>query len=99
MQMKKYMTRGIQECVPFDLVVLMWQLYDRCKEEMGQTDYLHIFELNRLDGKVLNQEITYKQEVPKYERTYVIEVSESLTEKVYIIESDNYVMMLLSNEY
>ena len=35
MEMKKYMTRGVQECIPFDLVVLMWQMYDRCKEEMN----------------------------------------------------------------
>ena len=42
MEMKKYMTRGVQECIPFDLVVLMWQMYDRCKEDMDPCDYLHV---------------------------------------------------------
>ena len=47
MEMKKYMTRGVQECIPFDLVVLMWQMYDRCKEDMDPCDYLHVFQLKR----------------------------------------------------
>ena len=99
MEMKKYMTRGVQECIPFDLVVLMWQMYDRCKEEMNPCDYLHVFQLKRLEGEVLNQEITHKQEVPEYERTYVIAVERPITGKIYVIENDDYVMMLLANEY
>ena len=99
MEMKKYMTRGVQECIPFDLVVLMWQMYDRCKEEMNPCDYLHVFQLKQLEGEVLNQEITHKQEVPEYERTYVIAVNQPVTEKVYIIQSDEYITMLLANEY
>ena len=99
MEMKKYMTRGVQECIPFDLVVLMWQMYDRCKEEMNSCDYLHVFQLKRLEGDVLNQKIIHKQEVPEYERTYVIAVNQPVTEKVYIIQSDEYITMLLANEY
>ena len=99
MEMKKYMTRGVQECIPFDLVVLMWQMYDRCKEEMNSCDYLHVFQLKMLEGEVLNQEITHKQEVPEYERTYVIAVERPITGKIYVIENDDYVMMLLANEY
>ena len=99
MEMKKYMTRGVQECIPFDLVVLMWQMYDRCKEEMNPCDYLHVFQLKRLEGDVLNQKITHKQEVPEYERTYVINIDHPITEKVYVIENEDYVTMLLANEY
>ena len=99
MEMKKYMTRGVQECIPFDLVVLMWQMYDRCKEEMNSCDYLHVFQLKMLEGEVLNQEIIHQQEVPEYERTYVIAVERPITGKIYVIENDDYVMMLLANEY
>lgn len=99
MEMKKYMTRGVQECIPFDLVVLMWQMYDRCKEEMNSCDYLHVFQLKMLEGDMLNQEIIHQQEVPEYERTYVIAVNQPVTEKVYIIQSDEYITMLLANEY
>ena len=99
MEMKKYMTRGVQECIPFDLVVLMWQMYDRCKEEMNSCDYLHVFQLKMLEGDMLNQEIIHQQEVPEYERTYVIAVNQPVTEKGYIIQSDEYITMLLANEY
>lgn len=99
MAMKKYMTRGVQECIPFDLVVLMWQMYDRCKEEMDSCDYFHVFQLKGLEGEVLNQEITHKQEVPEYKRTYVINIDHPITEKVYVIENEDYVTMLLANEY
>ena len=52
-----------------------------------------------LEGEVLNQEITHKQEVPEYERTYVINIDHPMTEKVYVIENEDYVTMLLANEY
>ena len=101
----KYLTKGIQERIPLDLQILMWQMYDRCKEEMEKTDYLHVFQLKSLEGNLLNQEIIHKQEIPEYERTYVIEVNQSVIEKIYIIEnnsdeiSETYVMMLLAEEY
>ena len=101
----KYLTKGIQERIPLDLQILMWQMYDRCQEEMEKTDSLHVFELKSLEGNRLNQEIVHKQEIPEYERTYVIDVNQSVNEKIYIIEnnSDNehetYVMMLLAEEY
>lgn len=101
----KYMTKGIQERIPLDLQILMWQMYDQCKEEMEKTDYLHVFQLKSLDGNLLNQEVIHKQEIPEYERTYMVEVNQAITEKIYIIENDSetkgeaYVMMLLANEY
>ena len=101
----KYLTKGIQERIPLDLQILMWQMYDRCQEEMEKTDDLHVFELKSLEGNRLNQEIVHKQEIPEYERTYVIDVNQSVNEKIYIIEnnSDNehetYVMMLIAEEY
>ena len=66
---------------------------------MNPCDYLHVFQLKRLEGEVLNQEITHKQEVPEYERTYVINIDHPMTEKVYVIENEDYVTMLLANEY
>ena len=95
----KYMTKGIQDRIPLDLQILMWQMYDRCKEEMEKTDYLHVFQLKELEGEVLNQEIIHQQEIPEYERTYVINIDHPITEKVYVIESEDYVTMLLANEY
>ena len=74
-------------------------MYDRCKEEMEKTDYLHVFQLKELEGEVLNQEIIHQQEIPEYERTYVINIDHPITEKVYVIESEDYVTMLLANEY
>lgn len=101
----KYLTKGIQERIPLDLQILMWQIYDRCREDLKETDYLHVFQLNSLEGNLLNQEIIHKQEIPEYERTYMVEVNHSVNEKIYIIENDSetkdqtYVMMLLSEEY
>ena len=66
---------------------------------MNPCDYLHVFQLKRLEGDVLNQKIIHKQEVPEYERTYVINIDHPITEKVYVIENEDYVTMLLANEY
>lgn len=99
MKLKKYMTKGIQESIPFDLVALMWEMYDRCQEEMESCDYFHVFHLKSFQGEGLNQELIHQQEVPKYERTYVMVVDQPITEKVYVIGNDEYVMMLLANEY
>ena len=95
----KYLTKGVQDRIPLDLKILMWQMYDRCKEKMEKTDYLHVFQLKSLEGNRLNQEIVHKQEIPEYEGTYMIAIDQPVTEKVYIIGNDEYVMMLLAEEY
>ncbi len=47
------MTRGVQECIPFDLVVLMWQMYDRCKEEMNPCLLLELLSIGLSNEQVV----------------------------------------------
>lgn len=93
----KYLTKGIQERIPLDLQILMWQMYDRCQEEMEKTDYLHVFELKQVGEHT--QQIEYRQEVPEYNQVYQLSSSKPIGQKIFIIDEEEYATMLLAEEY
>lgn len=95
----KYMTRGIQERINLTLQIMLWNLYEARKQQLEECDYFHVFQLKKLEDLMMNQEIAYQQEIPSYERVLLIRCEQAITEKIYIIENDEYVMMLLANEY
>jgi hypothetical protein len=73
---------------------------DNIKKELSM-DYLQIFKLIpcHKDGAVY-QKIIHSQEVPKREKTTVINVIEkSINAKIYIIDDVTHITMLLADEY
>ncbi|MDD6268517.1 MAG: DUF960 family protein, partial [Oscillospiraceae bacterium] len=44
---QRYLTKGVQTDIPFELQIFMWECIDRLPEER---DYFQIFKLNNLDG-------------------------------------------------
>ena len=57
----RYITNGVQSNVPLYLIMILWELIDREKQNT-QLDYLQIFRLSKENGM---QRIVDEQEQPK----------------------------------
>lgn len=71
----------------------MWELI---KQMPVDKDYLQVFSLSAKDGR---QRIKHTQEVPEYNKEYVIFTENPVTEKVYVIDDKTHSIMILANEY
>ncbi len=89
---QRYITRGIDAEIPFELQVFMWESISVIPEP----DYLQIFKLEPFG---MMQRITHEQEQPPFRREYLIPSDNPITQKVYIIDSNTYSTMLLAEEY
>ncbi len=90
---ERYLTRGVQNEIPFELQLFMWSLIDILPEPK---DYLQVFRLSVCDDV---QHIIHEQENPEYHREYKIKTSNPVTAKVYVIDGGDHSTMLLSEEY
>ena len=76
----RYITSGIENSVPLYLIMILWELIDREKQNT-KLDYLQIFRLSKENGK---QRIVHEQEQPKpFKKTYVYRMPETFTGKIY----------------
>ena len=66
MNINRYITRGINESIPLDLQILLWNMVKE-QDNQPHTDYLHIFRLQE-DENILS--ITHEQEQPAYKLEY-----------------------------
>lgn len=87
---KRYLTKGISERIEICYQMIMWSMIDNLNVEK---DYLQIFQL---DWKNDVLTITHSQEQPFYKLPCQSTVK---TEKVYVIDSEEYSTMLLAEEY
>lgn len=91
---KRYLTRGIDETIPLELQLFMWNAIDNMP---APKDYLQIFELTK-NGNM--QHILHKSEQPEYEMKYILPtVEKTIIAKIYCIDSEEYCTMLLAEEY
>ena len=89
---KRYLTKGVQADIPFELQIFMWE----CIKEVPEPDYLQIFRLSDFNGK---QRVIHEQEIPEYKREYFLAVTEPINQKVYVIDDGDHSTMLLAEEY
>ena len=89
---KRYLTKGVQADIPFELQLFMWE----CIKAVPEPDYLQIFRLSNFNGK---QRIIHEQEIPEYKREYLLVVNEPINQKVYVIDDGDHSTMLLAEEY
>lgn len=111
MQIKKFMTPGIQDKVELALQIYIWQILEeyqwmklRVDEEL---DYFQSFHLSLNEDGIL--EILHREEMPNdYQKKYLIldpNISNGQAEKylgfIFVIENElkNGYTMLLGNEY
>ena len=90
---KRYLTKGVQADIPFELQLFMWGCINKLPEER---DYFQVFKLENFNGI---QKITHFSEQPEYHKEYIIPIDNPITSKVYVIGSDTYSTMLLASEY
>ncbi|MGN1305067.1 MAG: DUF960 domain-containing protein [Oscillospiraceae bacterium] len=91
---QRYLTRGVQSEIPFELQLFMWALIAQLPEPK---DYLQVFRLSvSYNG---NQQIVHEQEVPAYSREYDVQTDNPVSAKVYVIDDGDYCTMLLAEEY
>ena len=91
---QRFITKGVAEKISSLLQVFMWQ----CIDSMPQPkDYLQVFECSVYDGK---QKIIHSQEVPEYQREYLLAaVTPLYTGKIFVIDDETHSTMLLAEEY
>ena len=90
----RYLTIGVDEKIPIDIQIFMWEAVDRMSEPK---DYLQVFNLTVHNGL---QVIRHTSEKPKYEMTYILTtLTKAVTSKVYIIDDGDHCTMLLAEEY
>lgn len=89
----RYMTKGIDEDIPFELQMFIWSCINALPEE---SDYLQVFELSALSGM---QQIVHHAEEPEYRKVYIFPAENPITAKIYVIDSVEYTTMLLAEEY
>ncbi len=90
----RYITKGVHEELPISIQILLWSLVDTL---LIEKDYLQIFNIKVIRGNLL--EITHSQEKPPYKRTIQAVGNIDRDMKVYIIDSQEYSTLLLSEEY
>ena len=90
----RYITRGVQSRIPHDTQRLLWYLIDVL--EIPEVDSYQFFTLTIENGK---QKILHEQEQPEYSMELRVEVSEPVTEKIYVIDDGENSTMLLAEEY
>lgn len=92
---QRYITKGIDENVPFDLVTFMWSVIDELKATR-KLDYLQVFTLTA-NKKI--QVIERHQKVPPYSNTYNILYENPIVAKIFVIDDGDHETMLLAEEY
>lgn len=91
---QRYLTRGVQSEIPFELQLFMWYLVSDLPEPK---DYLQVFRLSVSDKGT--QRIIHEQEEPAYSREYEFQTDNPVQAKVYVIDDDDHCTMLLAEEY
>ena len=72
---------------------LKWELIEDLPVDK---DGLQVFSLSEENGR---QVLKHSQEVPEYEKEYILDIEEPITEKIFVIDDGTYSTMLLASEY
>ncbi|HSR04561.1 MAG TPA: DUF960 family protein [Proteiniclasticum sp.] len=92
----RYVTRGINGSVTYELQLLLWDLIDQLDVEQ---DYLQVFKLEDKRGEV---KLTHRQEEPDYRKDYILKAKEFSIEtdnKIFVIDDGEYATMMFASEY
>ncbi|QAA30357.1 DUF960 family protein [Clostridium manihotivorum] len=96
----KYITKGIQESIPLELQLFMWNSINSLKNKDIQLDYLQVFTLTKPKYNEQHiQIIEHRQEIPEHKRKYKLNSINVINAKIFVIDSGEYSTMMLSEEY
>lgn len=93
-KVRRFITCGVAEKVDILLQIFIWE----CIENLPQPkDYLQVFEFAEENGKL---KIVHSQEEPEYKREYLIKTDAPFfVGKIFVIDDEPHVTMLLAEEY
>ncbi|MGG3887338.1 DUF960 family protein [Brevibacillus panacihumi] len=98
----KYVTRGVNEVVSFELQLHLWRILEQRQERGDQLDYLQVFELSAewMDKEPVQKALN-RQELPYHQEVFYFDNIENLAigVTVWVIDSGEYATMLLPEEY
>ena len=101
MDLERLITKSIQQKIPIEIQLLLWNMQNRLRKQQKEIDYLQVYRLEALQKHL--QLIKHTAEQPFYQMSYYCVVENAVTEKVYIIETDYTTKlvetMLLAREY
>ena len=90
----RYLTKGVQAEIPFELQIFMWECIDSLPQER---DYLQVFELENVNDI---QRMHHFSEQPEYSKEYLLPtITNPITAKIYVIDDGEQSTMLLTEEY
>ena len=98
----KYMTNTIQENLPVELQIFLWECIENLIRQDIELDYLQIFVISS-DKKTISILHSQEQPIPfenRYESLNEV-IAGLITEnlKIYVIDNIEYSTMLFANEY
>ena len=92
-----YATTNYTQTINMDIQFDIFNLFTNFINNNNECDYLHIFRLYNVDGTQL---IEYEQEEIVYkEHFYYTHINEPINEKVYIIVENDYITIMLAEDY
>ena len=101
-QKNLYITRGINESLPRELINILWLKVQEVKDR--ELDYLQVFKIEKMNTATPALKITWSQEVPNHEEEFTVNGLSTEIDKVWIICTgegtvNEYSTMLLPEEY
>ena len=97
----RYITCGVQAEIHPILQASLWNMIDNDISNGLPVDYLQIFKLKPVmrNGKEC-QEIIHLQEQPKRDKKTIVDFGITpVSAKIFVIDSGEYVTMMLASEY
>jgi hypothetical protein len=96
---QKMITERVQYEIGQLVQMYLWECIDRLKEQMTM-DYLQIFDLKILPSGI--QVVTHSMEQPFYRQAhYLVDmpIQSLIQKKIFVIDEEQYVTMMLAEEY
>ena len=99
-KVNRYLTRGINNDLPIEVQIVLWDMIDNLVKSEKNTDYLQVFRFQFKGNRFF---IHHSQEQPQYQKSYEYEMKDEyyplLKKVVYVIDDITHCTMLFSNEY
>ena len=99
---KKYLTRGVDNTIPIQLQIFIWEVIEDLTRSEIELDYLQIFTISKTESMIT---VEHKQEEPvEFIREYNLLDIDILgvdveAVKIYVIDNVDHCIMLLAEEY
>ena len=94
MKLERLITKSIQQKIPIEIQLLLWNMQNRLRKQQKEIDYLQVYRLEAVQKNL---------QLIEHTMSYYCVVENAVTEKVYIIETDYHTKlvetMLLASEY